>query len=47
MKLNTIQEEVRKPQSLMSKTGSKILSMKYESPFSIPDDAEIFRMKEK
>lgn len=25
----------------MSKTGSKIMSMKYESPFAIPDDAEV------
>jgi hypothetical protein len=39
MKLNTIQEEVKKSQSLMSKTGSKLLSLKYESPFAIPDDA--------
>lgn len=25
----------------MSKTGSKIMNTKYESPFAIPDDAEV------
>ncbi len=39
MKLNTIQEEVKKSQSLMSKTGSNIMNTKYDSPFDIPDDA--------